>query len=339
MTLNSIKHTTKFLSGWLLYFLQIAFPYLVVICYTLLIVEAYVYPGYFRKLLFIDAQVLAFLIVSLGLVTSLTKKQSKNTETLTQAILSANMLLLPALAIIFVLLTMRELNNFPNYVFSTFHIHPAAIGSVLVFNVGLVAAKLVSEKKKLLLMLLRMISQEKNYTFLVITLFMGVYLFSKLLLAGQTIVEYYSYIVMNPLASYTEKLTNKLGDYPFYAFVTAVTPPDAVVLLPPQESPWLTSGNRGYIRNLLYPRKVVQGTYDSQVIPAGVEYVLIAKGEWPVLDHDKYGWPKATMSAQRIWYYNGTTDTYFESSAKVFDPTLPENKEGWGLIQLPQESP
>jgi hypothetical protein len=163
---------------------------------------------------------------------------------------------------------------------------------------------------------------------------LGYYLLKNISLVAQSTLEYYSYLVTHPFANYKEKLTYKVSDYPYYAFVNELTPPDATILVPPQESPWLTSGNVGYIRNFLYPRKLLQGTYQTAPIPSGTQYVLIARGEWPVNDLERYGWPKATISAQHIWYFDQNTRQHFEADTKTFDPNAPENKERWGLIQL-----
>lgn len=318
--------------------IQLAFPYFIVVTYTCLLLETVTYPGFLRKFIFLNATWVAMLVIAMGVVVVLSLPKKTNQDgLLLDLTFTVNRLLVPALLFVYFLITIEETTHFPNYVFSTFHIHPAHFGLLIAFNLALVCLDVFRPwRHKILEFILRQRTWPDTL-FMVIVPLAILFGFKQLILAGQTVLEYNSFLLLNPLASYETKLSHKVSDYPFFAFVAASTPADSVIVVPPQQSPWLTSGNVGYIRHFLYPRKVVQGTLESWPLPDSAEYVLIAKGEWPVADQSLYGWPKARIPAEKIWYFDPQSKHAYESNATVFDPALAENSERWGLIKIQKD--
>ena len=105
------------------------------------------------------------------------------------------------------------------------------------------------------------------------------------------------FIRNNPFLSYDEKMKGKWGDYyDFMVYVRDRTPPDAVVVIPPQ-SAWSKTGNAGLDSYFLQPRELI-GL--DQI--ADATHVLIVKAE----DGSKDVWPPAPLPDGEIsWMKQG----------------------------------
>jgi hypothetical protein len=100
-----------------------------------------------------------------------------------------------------------------------------------------------------------------------------------------------------PFLSYDEKMRVKWGDYyDFMVYVRDRTPPDAVIVIPPQ-SAWPRTGNAGLDSYFLHPRKLVRL---NQI--ADATHVLIVKAE----DGSEEVWPPGPLPDGEIsWMKQG----------------------------------
>ena len=101
----------------------------------------------------------------------------------------------------------------------------------------------------------------------------------------------------NPSLSYDEKMRVKWRDYyDFMVYVRDRTPPDAVIVIPPQ-SAWPRTGNAGLDSYFLQPRKLVSSDH-----MADADYVLVVEAE----DGSGEVWPPAPLPDGEIsWMKQG----------------------------------
>ncbi len=141
------------------------------------------------------------------------------------------------------------------------------------------------------------------------------------------------FIALNPQFSYDDKMRIYWwGVYDFLLFVKASTPKDATIVIPPQDRPWLTSGNAAIVRYFLYPRKVINGSLTS-LPDSQYDYIFINAGEWPDAPIEKYNWPKIAIESSRIIYFDPQTKNT-NIVSKNFSPSDISNIGAYGLIEV-----
>jgi hypothetical protein len=114
-------------------------------------------------------------------------------------------------------------------------------------------------------------------------------------------------------------------------FIKDSTPPDATILIPPQASHWLSTGNSSLDLYFLYPRKLVHG--DIYSLPeTNYDYVLISWGLWQ--DNTvPFGWPKENIKSKEIIYWDEGRNL---SKIIYGDYVYKEggNNYNWGVIKV-----
>jgi hypothetical protein len=134
--------------------------------------------------------------------------------------------------------------------------------------------------------------------------------------------------------SYSDKMRESWGlYYDYIEFVKENTPENALILVPPQQTPWLSTGNVGLDRYFLYPRILVNGELNISKDLEKYDYVLLVWGEWNGADKNSYGWPREKIMADKIIYFNPATRKAREKSEN-FDPMLLPASGAWGVIKL-----
>ncbi|MEM4326289.1 MAG: hypothetical protein QXU40_03230, partial [Candidatus Pacearchaeota archaeon] len=282
-----------------------------------------------------------------------------------------NLLLFPVFLVFWYIINVAEAVHYPNYVFSTFHIQPQNFSNVILlsgfiifiqFYPLLMKKYFVGEKK------IKKYFLEQNYIFTKErifwpsnrALFLKDFIFKKILSANFVdffvmliiviLIVLYSYqnsmvaiigalrgtafILQHIKMSDQEKMRYTWGSlfYDYMNFIKNNTPEDATIVIPPQEGPWLSTGNAGLVRYFLYPRFVINGGYDY--LPnKKFDYVLLAKGEWLTDKPYLYGWPKVSLNAEKIIYFNPETFEATESATN-YDPLDPKHKNSWGIIKV-----
>jgi hypothetical protein len=134
--------------------------------------------------------------------------------------------------------------------------------------------------------------------------------------------------------SYNDKMRESWGlYYDYIKFVKENTPENASILVPPQQTPWLSTGNVGLDRYFLYPRILVNGGVDASDGLGKYDYVLLVWGEWNGADKNSYGWPREKIKTDKIIYFDPATKAVREKNEN-FDPMLLPTSGAWGIIKL-----
>jgi hypothetical protein len=328
-----------------------SFPYLYVTTNALLVLETATYHGFVRKFLFFDVTFLFFLtlLVDVYLVSQsiFYRRKATSLTFIDQLIVSVNRLSLIPLLLTYYVLANLEVTNFPNYVFSHFHINPENLMNILVFNILVFCFELLRSTKlsqELYTILHRRFGFELNSSTAIQLFFFGALLF---FIVPQMQYDFnYTYInTVRTLQTfgqtYDQKMVFMLGGkkytgwiYAYGQFVNTHTPKDAVIFIPPQEESWQMEGNQYYFRWFVYPRKLVTSQDIQAPIPEGATHVLIAYGSWP-WGVKEYGWPRIKIPAdriKRIILVNRETDEIIEKTDT--DYIHHPSEQLWGVIEL-----
>ena len=113
---------------------------------------------------------------------------------------------------------------------------------------------------------------------------------------------------------------------PVVDFILKVTPPDAVILIPPQDLDPMT-GNAGLLRYFIYPRFVVNGG-ESDLIPHVTDQLIPKTPDW-ILYGTAPGWPPLNMAIENQFPYSGGDLQNVHST--IFTGKM---SKGIGLIKL-----
>lgn len=217
--------------------------------------------------------------------------------------------------VIFFFLIFMESINFPNYMYTHFHINPVTFQfflGVLWFHSFIIRG--TSILKTLIITSLIFIGIEG---------------------AGRTTGLIYSkllQIIKSPFASYESKMAAAYpGFYPAMQHVKKLTPEDANIYIPPQGNPWEIEGNMAMVEYFLYPRKVKNLDPNTINNLPPKSYLLIAKGSWEKTGETDYGWPKIKVPAKSLWFIDLKSN---QSIQEVRDYNPDTDKWDWGLIEV-----
>jgi len=319
------------------------FPYLVFLSYFFLFIEAYTYQGFLFKSLLINARVFAAL-TALSAIGVIRKNRDLNGQFFEDLIFYLNSLLLPVFTSFYFIMQASESKHYSNYVYSTFHLQPDQFSLLVFFSAGItligVFRKLIwfdkygvsigSNEKRYSYKFIR-----KNALYIVIVAAMGYTLFSNAFMAFKNMLKSDLYIATNLNTNYDQKMEKSWGFYYNYMkFVNDHIIPGSIVLIPPQQGPWLSTGNAGLDRYFLYPSWTINGNLDSSNNVERYDYVLIAYGEWLVTDNTLYNWPKFTVKAEKIWYYDPQAKDITTVDNEIYNPDDKINDGAWGLIKV-----
>lgn len=275
---------------------KIVFPFIVVSAYILSLIESFSYIGFLKKYIFVDSRY--FLVLGILFLLLLKVGGTKKVDfwiMLDRLVLQINRFLFPIFLIIYFSMQVTETLKFHNYVYTTFHIQPGNFIYVLIFSFGLfILDKTNFRKIKISLI---------NLCLMFVVVFV---LIDNLAITLNQVFYTDMYIMFHLRNSYDQKMENYWGFYYNYiAFVKANTPENSTIIIPPQEMPWLSTGNGALDEYFLYPRKIVQGGFDKSLEKKSADFALFAWGEWKGADPAKYGWPKTNIKADEITYFNG----------------------------------
>ena len=130
--------------------------------------------------------------------------------------------------------------------------------------------------------------------------------------------------------------------YLYAQMLKQATPEDAVIAMPPAQNHWLYSGNIVLMRYFLYPRTLVnvKETADPSTLlelpDQEYGYVALVWGESNERDMSPYGWPKTSISAEYIDYFDLSSKTTKREVNTEYLPTV-LNESIWGVIKVKQE--
>lgn len=305
----------------------------------LILIEAFTYPGFLSKYILISSEnySIAFMIISI-IIVYLTKNNKRNS--ITNSLFSLNYILIPVFLLTYFILYLEEQNNYPNFVFSSYHIHIEQIKLSLLFVFGLLILDIFQKYKSQIIDQVESIFKSQtrlnkslNY---ILFLIVSIFFISNILSVTDLFIENYLTIISNPTMSYEEKQELKIPLYKYMMFIKANTRSDSKILIPPQQSPWLTIGNAGIVRYFLYPRKILVGEYDTNDFES-TDFILLTKGSWHTNDKFMYGWPRENIYNVKITFYNleSEVSTLSTTTDYIFKPNS-EISNKWGLIEVLQ---
>lgn len=317
---------------------------LINLTFIALLVEAYKYKGFLFKHFFINTDMLVGLVFVVGILV-ITISKEKNDKYISKikkfSIKYIELFLLPLIALYLVLNIQNDL-NYPNYVFSRYHIQPKLLLRPVTLGIFLVAIFYIRDKLKSPSYYLN--TKENNKSYLRLSLFAGLIALVIVFAANNILIDVsYAYtnlitIIRNSKMSEQEKygyiMRKKYGYFfDYIMFVKSITPEESTILLPPQKNPWQLEGNQRLVRYFLYPRTLYSAHEDE--LPDTFDYVLLAWGSegFPPDEESDYGWPKTSFGSEKVYVYNINSNTY-EIYPGKYEPGSFLKKDVYGLIKI-----
>lgn len=324
-----MKNNNRTIPSLLIENLDILFGFFWAVSMVISLVEVYVYQGVIIKHTGLDPRIVYGLTLLIGLFYRFfsVKVEGRIVPVLSKVNYLGIIISVSAL----IVLNIIEEIQYPNYVFTKIHIHPA--GLIIPFVILLTAQ----------LILLPADRAEKItwYLFrpkLIVTILVTLIIVSNIYKLGNLLADDFVYIFKKPFAQHDEKMIKKLGDnfYKFTNFIIDNTPAESTILIPPQGFPWPRTGNLAYFRYFLYPRTLINGKeYESgvNIYKENVDYVLLAWGETTATEYGfTHGWPKFDVDSEEILVFKKNEEVeVIEEKYKYEDFS---NLPVWGLIKV-----
>ena len=306
-----------------LYQKLIILPALIIFTYLCLILETVKYPGFIGNHFFIDAKIYFAVVLTLILF-------STSKSRFLDFIFKINRFLLPILSVVYLSLAALEGAHYTNYILATLHIHLDGLVLLVLFSFLL----FVADKFK---NLLPKRIHNLGVIYPAIAFFIVYFVVKNLSYVTDQAVNRDFYIVFHLLNSYDQKMYYQWGDfYRFMTFVRNNTPPDATIIVPPEEDPWLMgSGNDRFVRVFLYPRKIISVT---KIIPdikafGPNTFILITWGKEECKPEGCHGWPRQDIFAKRIYYKDPDSEKVIETKENTVYK-LEDDRYVYGVIEL-----
>lgn len=295
------------------------------ICFTFLtlILETIKYPGFMGNHFYIDAKI--YITVSLTLILFLDTDFK-----LIKMIFKLNKVLLLFLTVIYILLNFIEGAHFTNYVLNIFHLHLNGMVYLVLFSLLLhLSGKFKNEIPKSV--------KSLGLIYYPLVIFLIFFIVKNTSLVTNTALTRSSYILFHLNSSYDDRLAYQWGIfYKFMVFVKNNTPPDATIVIPPEQGAWLMGAGEPYfVGSFLYPRKIVPEKqlitdfkkYDSNT------YFLIAWGQEECKPDGCHGWPRQEIKASKIIYKNPDSWDTIETKENIIYK-LNSSPYVYGLLKL-----
>lgn len=294
--------------------------------FTVLLSEFFMYVGFIKNNTGISINF--FVALSILVITIFRLIINKFNKRHVGILFRINKLLFYTLIFIFVILLFLEYFMYPNFVYSKFSLDllgviPVIFVSFYLWIIGFWKLSYISNKKfpiatELLFYIICMISLNSlNTTF-------------------QDAIKKNVFIVKHIDYNYFQKMNEQWGlSYRYLLFVKENTEENSSIVIPPQTTIWYATGNAGIVRYFLYPRILASPGYTFGKFSDyyNYDYVLISWGEWPDGNKNDYGWPKEKINAEKIIYWDDTTNST-RTEYKNYDPSDKENYKGWGIIKI-----
>jgi len=307
-----------------------------------LFVEAYKYKGFITKHFFIDTNILiGALVASIIIITTQKDISNKPRIFLYTYYLGFQKVILSVLVLVYLILTILNDLNFPNYAFSTFHIQPNLLLRPITLGIFLISFILL---KNNYLTTFLVSKNKSNYKYLNILLI--VILTSLLVVYSTTnIINDFTYfysstveMLKNTKLTHDEKynymMQRKYGYfYDYISIVKEIIPEDSSIILPPQKNPWQFEGNQKLVRYFLFPRTIYSA--HETVQPEKVDYIVVAWGSksFPPENIEDYGWPKESYKSDSVILFDLSKKQYSITKGD-YKPDLVLREGVYGLIKI-----
>lgn len=305
----------------------------------LILIETFTYPGFLSKYILFSSKTFSVIYLFISLIL-IFLNNNNNKRIVPEILFSLNYIFVPIFLFTYLILYLEEFNNYPNYVFSSYHVHIEQVRVSLLFLLGLLVID-IFQKYKLIIInqissffgLWSGLNKTQNCIIFIILL---IYIILNALNTTDSFLSNFFVVITKPTLSYEEKQELKIPLYKYMMFIKANTRSNSKILIPPQQSPWLTIGNAGIVRYFLYPREILVGEYDTNNFKSA-DYVLLTRGSWHTNDKSMYGWPRENIYNAKITFYNLESEdsTLLTTTDYIFKPNS-EISNKWGLIEVLQ---
>lgn len=304
------------------------------VCFTL-VIETVTYPGFMSKRVPIYNNWLAILIVIIFSQAIIFLKETYGAMlpkwqtllvTISKLLLYLSLILVLLTAVLYVL----EDINYPNFVFSTLHIHHKGLLLVSILVTYLAFFTQYILKNDFLSKFPAVIGQ---FIPVIGVLILG-YLLPNTIQSSTVLINNTQFMIANPTATYEQKMEYSWGwFYTYMQFIVTSTPPDAIIAIPKQKAPWVNSGNAGLVRYFLYPRYVVD-PLSITTFESTPTHALIVRNEMGLENTLETLWPLVATSSANIHVIDPNTK---ETKVLQIDEYKPEDFVAtpyWGVITL-----
>ncbi len=317
-------------------YLSYVFPYVWLFTLLTSLADAFIYPGVIIRYTGLNPILLYVAMGILGLVSLFT--QSQKIKTISGGIYKMSSAALIVFAVGYIVFNFLEAVNYPNFVFSNFHIHPKELTTPLLLTLFtyfvLANFKYLRHARNLKIRGMVKLLSSLILCWIIFQNFIGLF---------GIVAKDIDFIIKYPAASYEQKMEMKLGKqfYDYVMFIKRNTPENSKILLPPfprplPAYPWPQTGNNIYMRYFLYPRVLLNGeeyTPKYDLVKEKIDYVLIAWGETQTTSGNyTHGWPKFDVRANKVIYMISETEIKEEAGNYIYKDV--ENKELWGIIEV-----
>ncbi len=297
--------------------------------YLFALLETFTYPGILKVSVFTP---IFFTLVSGFMHLKLIGSKEKVKSSFIAGLLTlGNKILIPTLIVLFIYFSALESINYPNYVFTYFHI----FFSRLLILAGLSILFIVLEGERFFgVKIARFKENVLKLIVLVPLLFVA---FNNLDEFIPKLVNEVGLTTRLAGASYNEKMRVRWKRfYDYVLFIKDSTSEDAVIYHPPQVKPWEFEGSQVLLRYFLYPRILISGAIDLEGYegPAITHIVIAGKEAVKYLDDgsgilEEVIWPDERIDAKEILLMGEGN-----IGKKHFDPKDDRYKQKYGLITL-----
>jgi hypothetical protein len=316
-------------------------PSLLLVTFAFILIEILTYRGFTQKYFIIDASWL--LVISISLLFLYFYQMVVIKKTVKPAISSSlfkifsinYFLFFPVIAVYFIFFYLEK-SHHPNYIFTNFHIQYENAELLFILMGTNLLGYFIKNKKTEIADLVKKFSFEQIIIIFSLILVTIPNTFRATTKFYENFISAYKRIGL----SHEERMIQSLGGegflgwiVPYTNFIKERTPEDSVIFIPPQLGAWLATGNGGYMRYFLYPRKLINDTEIESPIPEEATHVLISHGLWRI--DGGGGWPKITIPAERIeeigYIDRASKETTIKKGVDYDNnPKLAE----WGIITL-----
>ena len=278
------------------------------------VIEMFIYKGVFARYLRLQPNLIVLFFLALGIAWIAIKKPK------VVKLKNATLTFIAFSFLIYILLGTVEYAKYPNFVFSTYHLHYSVLVSItavfFAWFMLLVLTDLKSTKKNILL---------NSISAFLLSYYCFVNFSSSLSLIDRN----FSYALANPVTDYNQKMEKYWGGvYSFIAFVKQETPEDSSIVLPDINAGGFT-GNPGMVRYFLYPRKLV--SFESNNIP-NADFLIATPGNELGEGNYKF-WPEVNIETEWVKYFDVEKKLVAQVSDN-YDPNVLGNNGYYALLKL-----
>lgn len=317
----------------------VVFAPLVVLAIGTAMIEAATYRGFMLKNT--DVSPVFFLVLAVTSYTAIVVRKllyGVNFKPEAKLILRINILCLPLALFLLSSLWKIEAENFPNYVFSTYHLNLDILQSVLSLSFFLAVPYLMTEYllvKPLKSPVAKLPWYNLHFwapiVFVCSIIVMSAVQLDRIFLRlGKDVVA----ILSSPTSTFEDRQRQQVGPiFDVYKFFNAHTEPQSVIMVAPQSESG-TVGNIGYTRYFMYPRYLIhREDFPPDQVPE-TDYILIMRSGFDAAQNKVVVWPRYPVPAESIFLFNEETHEVTRLDGVDYSPDDARFYDRWGVIKI-----